>query len=136
MAKMPKELMDLLNERPLVPKVLSTCDSAGIINVVPKETLSAIDEETIAFADIWGDKTNVNLKANNKAAVTAFKIDVPPVGYQVKGTFRGFQTSGPLFDNFAGEVKKMLNLDIGAVGVIRVDEVYSAAPPNAGAKLA
>lgn len=136
MTKMTKEVMDLLNERPLVPKVLSTCDAAGILNVVPKETLSAIDEETIAFADIWGDKTNVNLKDSSKAAVAVFKIDVLPVGYQVKGTFQGFQTSGPIFDNFAKAVKEMLNLDIKAVGVIKVDEVYSAAPPNPGAKIA
>ncbi|MFC1937167.1 hypothetical protein ACFLWY_01255 [Chloroflexota bacterium] len=54
----------------------------------------------------------------------------------MKGTFQGFQTSGPLFDAFAGQVKQMLNLDIKAVGVIKVDGVYSAAPPNAGAKLA
>ena len=101
MAKMPKELMDLLNERPLVPKVLSTCDATGTLNAVPKETLSAVDEETIAFADIWGDKTNLNLKATSKAAVAVFKIQVPPAGYQVKGTFQGFQTSGPIFDIFA-----------------------------------
>lgn len=30
MAKMPKEVMALLNELPLVPKVLSTCDATGI----------------------------------------------------------------------------------------------------------
>jgi predicted pyridoxine 5'-phosphate oxidase superfamily flavin-nucleotide-binding protein len=135
MAKMPKEVMDLLNERPLVPKVLSTCDAEGTLNAVPKETLSAVDEETIAFADVWGDKTNANLKANGKTAVAIFKIEVPPVGYQIKGAFQGFQTSGPLFDNFAKAVKEMLNLDIKAVGVIKVDEVYSAAPPNPGAKI-
>ena len=104
------------------------------LNAVPKETLSAIDEETVAFADIWGDKTNVNLEATSKAAAAVFKIQ-PPVGFQVKGTFQGFQTSGPLFDNFAKQVKQMLNLDIRAVGVIKVDEVYSAAPPNPGVKL-
>ncbi|MFC1937168.1 pyridoxamine 5'-phosphate oxidase family protein [Chloroflexota bacterium] len=81
MAKMPKEVMDLLNERPLTPKVLATCDATGTLNVVPKETLSAVDEETIAFADIWGNKTNVNLKANSNVAVTVFKVEVPPVGY-------------------------------------------------------
>jgi len=78
----------------------------------------------------------VNLKATSKAAVTVFKIQVPPAGYQIRGTFQGFQTSGDLFDNFAEQVKKMLNLDIRAVGIIKVNEVYSAAPPNPGAKLA
>jgi len=136
MAKMPQEVMDLLNERPIVPKVLSTCDAVGTLNVVPKGTLSAIDEETIAFADIWGDKTNVNLEATSKAAVAVFKIQVLPVGYQVKGTFQGFQASGPLFDTFAKQVKEQLNLDIRAVGVLKVEEVYSAGPPDPGARIA
>jgi len=52
----------------LVPKVLTTCDATGTLNVVPKGTLSAVDEETIAFADIRGDKTNANLKATSKTA--------------------------------------------------------------------
>jgi hypothetical protein len=41
-----------------------------------------------------------------------------------------------LFDTFAKQVKDLLNLDIKAVGVIKVDEVYSTAPPNPGVKLA
>jgi hypothetical protein len=73
----------------------------------------------------------VNLRANSKAAVAMFKIQ-PPVGYQVKGTFQGFQTSGPMFDSFAGQVKEQLKLDIKGVGVIKVNEVYSAGVPNPG----
>jgi predicted pyridoxine 5'-phosphate oxidase superfamily flavin-nucleotide-binding protein len=135
MAKMPKEVMDMLNE-PAASKVLATCDSAGKLNVVPKGTLAATDAETVVFGDIMGDKTNVNLKATGRAAVAVFKMQMPPVGYQVKGTFQGFQDSGPLFDNIAKAVKGALGLDIKAVGVIKVDEVYSAAPPNPGAKIA
>jgi len=135
MAKLPKEVMDMMNDAQ-ASKVLATCDAASKLNVVPKGTLAAVDEETIAFADIFGDRTNTNLQANQKAAVAVFKMDLPPVGYQVKGTFQSFQTSGPLFDNFARQVKQLLNLDIKSVGTIKVDEVYSAGVPNPGAKLA
>ena len=135
MAKMTKEVMDMLNDAQ-ASKVLATCDAAGKLNVVPKGTLAAVDEETVAFADIFGDKTNSNLKANQKAAVTVFKMDLPPVGYQVKGTFQDFQTSGPLFDAFAEKVKQLLGMDIKSVGVVKVDEIYSAGVPNPGAKLA
>ena len=135
MAKMPKEVMELFSD-PAVSKVLATCDSAGALNVVPKGTLAAADEETVVFGDIMGDKTNVNLKATGKAAVAVFKMQMPPVGYQVKGTFQGFQNSGPLFDNVAKPIKERMGLDIRAVGVIKVDEVYSVAPPNPGAKIA
>ncbi len=135
MAKMAKEVMDMMNDAQ-ASKVLATCDAASKLNVVPKGTLAAVDDETIAFADIFGDKTNTNLAANQKAAVAVFKMDIPPVGYQIKGTFQGSQTSGPLFDNFAQKVKELLNLDIKSVGVIKVDEVYAAGVPNPGAKLA
>ena len=135
MAKMPKEVIDMLKD-PQASKALATCDEAGKLNVVPKGSLTAVDEETIAFADIFGDKTNVNLKATQKAAVAVFKLELPPVGYQVKGTFQGFQTSGPLFDSFARRIKELLKLDIKAVGVMSVDEVYSTGLPNPGTKIA
>jgi len=67
LAKVPKEVIDLLNERLLSAKVRATCDTAGTLNAVSKETLFPVDEETINFADTWGDKTNVNLKATSKA---------------------------------------------------------------------
>jgi predicted pyridoxine 5'-phosphate oxidase superfamily flavin-nucleotide-binding protein len=135
MAKMPKEVMDMLKD-PQSSKVLATCDDAAKLNAVPKGTLTAIDDETLAFADIFGDKTNVNLKATHQAAVAVFSMALPPVGYQLKGTFQGFQTSGALFDTFAQQVKQLLDLDIRAVGTIKVDEVYAAGVPKPGAKLA
>lgn len=135
MAKMMKAVVDLLND-PQASKVLATSDVVGILNVVPKGTLAAVDDETLVFGDIMGDKTNANLKTNNRVAVAVFKMQMPPVGYQVKGTFQGFQTSGPVFDTVSKQVKQALNLDIRSIGIIRVDEVYSAAPPNPGARLA
>ena len=65
----------------------------------------------------------------------AFKM-VPLSGYQIKGTFLGFQTSGELFDRFAKEVRERIKLDIKAVGTIRVDEIYAVAPPEPGKKIA
>jgi hypothetical protein len=69
-------------------KVLATVDSEGTPNVVPKGTLSAVDEETITFADIFGDKTNKNLEATKRAAASAFKMSRR---ISDKGTFQGFQ---------------------------------------------
>jgi predicted pyridoxine 5'-phosphate oxidase superfamily flavin-nucleotide-binding protein len=135
MAKMTKEVMDMMNDAK-ASKVLATCDAKSKLNVVSKGTLAAIDEETIAFADIFGGKTNSNITANQNAAVSVFKVELPPVGYQVKGTFQGFQTSGPLFDTFAQKVKELLNLNIKSVGTIKVNEVFFAGVPTPGAKIA
>jgi uncharacterized protein len=56
--------------------------------------------------------------------------------YRIKGTFLGFQTSGELFDRFAKEVKKKIDLDIKAVGTIRVDGIYALTPLEPGEKIA
>ncbi len=60
------------------------------MNVVPKRGLRAVGEDVIAFADIFGDKTNKNLQLNKKVSALAFKMS-PVRGYQIKGTFLGFQ---------------------------------------------
>ena len=134
MARMPKEVMDIFND-PGSAKVLATAGSTALeVNAVPKGSLSAINEDTIAFADIFGDKTNKNLQLNKKVSALAFKTS-PVAGYQVKGTFLGFQTSGELFLKFAKLVKEKIKLDIRAVGTIRVDEVYAVAPPEPGKKI-
>jgi len=135
MAKMSKEVMDVFND-PSSAKVLATAGSTVLeINAVPKGNLRAIGEDVIAFADIFGDKTNKNLQLNKKVSALAFRMN-PLAGYQIKGTFLGFQTSGELFERFAKEVKERIKLDIRAVGTIRVDEVYAVAPPEPGKKIA
>jgi predicted pyridoxine 5'-phosphate oxidase superfamily flavin-nucleotide-binding protein len=134
MAKMSKEVMDVVNDSNSA-KVLATAGTLLEINAVPKGSLRAIDEERIAFADIFGDKTNKNLEGNKKVSALAFKMS-PVAGYQIKGTFLGFQTSGELFNRFSKEIKERVKLDIRAVGTIRVDEVYAVAPPQPGKKIA
>jgi hypothetical protein len=135
MAKMSKEIMDVFND-PSSAKVLATAGSTALeVNAAPKGSLRAVSEDVIAFADIFGDKTNKNLQLNKKVSALAFKVS-PVAGYQVKGTFLGFQTSGELFDRFAKEVKEKINLDIRGVGTIRVDEIYAVAPPEPGKKIA
>lgn len=134
MAKMPKEVMELFQQDPSkVSKVIATVDAKGVPNVAPKGSLTAIDDETIAYADLAPGKTRANLKANSKVSVAAFKL--PPAGYQVKGTFQGFQTSGPLVERFA-KMLKPLGMNVQSVAVIKVDEVYSLSPADAGKKIA
>jgi hypothetical protein len=134
MAKMSKEVMDVFND-PKSVKVLATAGTILEIDAVPKGSLRALDEELIAFADIFGNKTNQNLEVNKKVAALAIRMD-PVAGYQIKGTFQGFQTSGELFDRFAKEIKERIKMNIKAVGTIKVDEVYAVAPPQPGKKIA
>ncbi len=133
MAKMPKEVMDVFNDLKST-KILATAGSVSEINVVPKGSLRAIDDETIAFADIFGGKTNRNLEMNKKVATLVLGAE-PGVGYQVKGTFEGFQTKGELFDKFSENARER-KMNVKAVGTIKVDEVYTVGAPQPGKKIA
>lgn len=122
MMKMSKEVMDIFNN-PEASKVLATVDENGNINVAPHGSLLAFDEETITFAKSSKGKTWHNLETTKKAAATAFLLKPEPAGYQIKGTFQGFQTTGSLFDLYKGKAPK--GIQILAVGTIKVEEVYS-----------
>jgi hypothetical protein len=133
MVNIPKEVMDTLAAADSA-KMLATIDAKGIPNVVPVGSITSVDPETIAFAEIFIKKTKENLENNKKVAIAIFKG--PTTGYQVKGTFIGFQTSGPIFENFSKKVMEAMKLQVKSVGMIRVDAVYSASPGQDSKKLA
>ena len=114
-------------------KMLATVDAKGIPNVVPLWFV-AVDAETIAFAEVFIKKTKENLEKNKQVALAVFKG--PMTGYQLKGTFSGFQTSGPVFDNFAKKSMETSKMHIKSVGIIKVTEVFSASPGQNSKKLA
>ena len=138
MAIMPKEVKEAFSDLSC-PKAMATVDANGNVNNTPIGSTTAIDDETLAFADLYGvaTRTMKNLDATKKVAVTAFKVSLAPpfTAFQVKGTFQGFQTSGPLFDTFAKLLKEAVGLDVKGVGLIKVDEVFDSSPLVAGKKL-
>jgi predicted pyridoxine 5'-phosphate oxidase superfamily flavin-nucleotide-binding protein len=78
--------------------------SVGMPNATPKGSVQLIDDEHLAFADLFSRKTRENLLANPKVSITVadqatFK------GYQIKGS-ADILESGPLFDQMAEGLKK------------------------------
>ncbi|AII60436.1 pyridoxamine 5'-phosphate oxidase family protein [Dehalococcoides mccartyi] len=135
MAKMSKEVISLFQDAG-VPKMVATVDKNGVLNVTPKTSMTAVDEETLAFADLYGRTTRTfkNLEETKKVAIVAVKIPIAPpfTTYQVKGTFLKYHTSGPLFEQFAKALKAAMGVDITGVGTVKVDAVYSQAPQDKG----
>ena len=124
MAKIPQEVASLFTD-PSASKVLATIDSEGEIQVSVRGRFDVTDEETIAFANIAQVKRKPEFKPNQKAAIRVFKL--PNHGYQIQGTFKGYQTSGVLFDQWAQLIKNKVSADLGQIGLIKVDEIYSYA---------
>ena len=135
MAKMPKEVMELFND-PASIKFMATVDSEGKPNAVVVASLVAIDDETLAFADMMINKTKKNLMTTKKVAATVYKPTMS--SFQVKGTFVEFQNSGLLVEIFNSVDQIRLNTvsNIDSVGLIKVEEVYFAQMPFPGRRIA
>jgi predicted pyridoxine 5'-phosphate oxidase superfamily flavin-nucleotide-binding protein len=135
LVKMPQQVVDKFNDL-TASKFMATVDENGNPNVVPIVSLVAIDAETLMFADIMMWKTKRNLMKNGKVACAVMTKD--NTAYQCKGKFQGFQKSGPLFDFIAGVPILKYNVYTvpKAVGIIKVEEVYSACPPLQGKRIA
>lgn len=133
MVNIPKEVMDILAAADSA-KMMATTDAQGIPNVVPVWSIIAVDSETIAFAELFIKQTKQNLEQNKQVAIAAFKG--PMTGYQIKGTFVGFQTSGPIYENFAKKIMEAMKLQIKSVGIVKVEAVFAASPGQDSKKLA
>jgi len=139
MAKMPKQVVDLFND-PEAVKFLATVDAEGTPNCALIASLMAVGEDMLVFADMMMNKTKKNLEDTSKVAATVYKA--PWSSYQVKGTFEGFQRSGPLYDMAQAMSKETPLLKgkvyfyIKQIGVIRVEEVYLSQVPIPGKRIA
>lgn len=135
MAKMPKDCQDMINNA--YAAALSTC-ADGVPNVVPVSMKQVIDDETVMVFDQYMRKTLANLRANPRAALSAWDDEG---GFQVKGTVI-YENEGPRYEAVAAQVKEILSgmgYDFTSKGVcyIHVDEVYSVTPgEHAGERLA
>ena len=134
MAKLNEEVLSAFKD-PNSTKIIATVDKNGVPNVTVKGSMSVLDDTTLVFADVAGDnsRTTRNLKETKKVAVLVTK---GITAFQVKGSFKESDTFGPVFDQFAAELKKAANIGIKAVDLITVEEVFSQNPLDMGKKLA
>ena len=96
MTKLPQEILDLVKSQE-TQKIVATVDKNGIPNVTVKGSLMAPDNETLAFADLYGQKTRTfnNLNDTKKVSILVYKTPMQPPFpvYQIKGQFVEYQTS-------------------------------------------
>ena len=118
---LPKEVKDLLVPGADTVKAIGTADSEGTPHTIITGSLTAIDDETLAFAVVATKTTVNNLQTTKKASIAIY---TPPMtGYRIEATYASFQDSGPIFDNFKDALTKR-NLPCSGVVLLKVDEVY------------
>ncbi len=100
------------------PSLVATASKDGVPNVSPKMTILVLDEENLAFADVLSPKTRQNIKENPQVCVLLLNLQERR-GYQFKGSAE-YVTSGPLYEQVAGGLKKAMPTLPPPLGVVKV----------------
>ncbi len=123
MAAIPDRVLDVLAE-PRSVKMVGTVDNRGMPNVVIISTVSVLNPETIAFADICLGKTRRNLQQNGN--ITVAVIGGEKEAYQIECRFVHFEDRTPLYDLWRNAVWNRMKMDIKGVAVAGVVNVRRA----------
>ncbi len=119
MAKLTAEMRNFIEkERDPVTIFVGTCNKDGIPNISAKGTfISILDDETIAYADVYSLKTLENAKQNPHVTIAVINAKTYK-GYQFKGLAEVIE-SGPVLT----EARKQ-NPQINSVTKVKLQEVY------------
>lgn len=82
MARLTQEMKDLIESQKVC--FVATADQKGRTNVSLKGSIYVVDDEILAFADLYSQKTRENLKVNPNIALAVVDLKAL-MGYQFKG---------------------------------------------------
>ena len=134
MVSIPKHVQDFL---PGKLAWVATASRFGEPNVTPKGTLKILDQFHVLFADLFSQKTRINLLENPRVAITVVDA-ATATGYQIKGTAEVIG-AGPLFDETQILLREAPRAMPPLQYVVRitVDAVFDqSVGPNAGKQIA
>jgi predicted pyridoxine 5'-phosphate oxidase superfamily flavin-nucleotide-binding protein len=119
MAKLTAEMSNFIEkERDPTMVFIGTSSKDGIPNIAAKGTfISILDDETIAYADVFSLKTLENVRQNPHVTIAVINAKNFK-GYQFKGLAEVVK-SGPVL----AEARKQ-NPQINSVTIVKLQEVY------------
>lgn len=132
MARLTQEMRDFIEkERDPTTVFVGTSSKDNMPNISAKGTfIRILDEETIAFADVYSRKTLENVRQNPRVSVAVINAKTYK-GYQFKGRAEVVE-GGPIL-----EEARQQNPQIASVTKVRVEQVYLMDyGPRAGEKAA
>ncbi|MDY6861670.1 MAG: pyridoxamine 5'-phosphate oxidase family protein [Thermodesulfobacteriota bacterium] len=129
MAKLSKEMMELLKD-PDTIKTLTTTDEQGLPHTVFKSSLTALDENTIAYMELLETcNSQRNILRNHwagKLVSIALYNSKNNLSYQIKGKAVRFVNYGPIFSKFIDKVWSVLpQADPAGVWMIEPAEIIN-----------
>lgn len=116
------ELKDALSGE-MTPKFLATLDAEGRPNCVPVISIAPWDDTTLVFGEFFMNKSRKNLLESTKVGVAVLNDKLE--GWSLKGTFLGFETTGPHVEwiNQTPLFRYNAYTTVRSAGSIRVEEV-------------
>ncbi|MBW1851334.1 MAG: pyridoxamine 5'-phosphate oxidase family protein [Deltaproteobacteria bacterium] len=129
MVKLSNEVVDLLRD-PETIKVLTTTDEKGMPHTVFKGSLTALDENNIAFMELLETgNTQRNILRNhwdNKRVAVAVYNQRKNLSYQIKGKPVRFINYGPVWRQFLDQTWAQLpDADPAGVWLIEPEEIIN-----------
>ncbi|WP_320178602.1 pyridoxamine 5'-phosphate oxidase family protein [Roseovarius pacificus] len=117
----------------MTPKFLATLDETGRPNCVPVISIAPWDDTTLVFGEFFLNKTRRNLEANNKVGVAV--VNDQFASWSLKGTFLGFETTGPRIEWINQQPMFRYNAytSVRAAGSIRIEEITAMPGISRGA---
>ncbi|UOY09377.1 pyridoxamine 5'-phosphate oxidase family protein [Methanonatronarchaeum sp. AMET6-2] len=134
MARLTDELMEFMENN---PAELATADKDGVPHVAPKGSVVVVDEDTIAYAEMYPEgRSAQNVRETGKAAVSI--VDYPnQKAYMIRGDAE-LKDEGDSYKKIV-EVIEQLPVDLPTpkyAGIIRIKEVINhSVGPEAGEKI-
>ena len=135
MAKMSKELLDLINN--VMFCYLATASKEGVPDVIPIGSIRAVSPDTIVMTAGQIPKSLRNLKENRKAAILVLssapsegEVSIPKLlqvhGGQIKGTVE-VMTSGDIHEQMKDMVAELVHPEVArklrATLILHVEEI-------------
>lgn len=118
MAKLTKEMKDFIKEKDPPQIFVGTASKDGVPNISIKGTfINVLDDETIAYADVYSLKTAENIKRNPNVAIAVINAKIFK-GYQFKGKGE-LMESGPVLED-----ARKLNPGLKSVTKVKIKEIY------------
>ena len=110
---------------------IATSSQDGTPNVVPITFAKIISDTEFLLMDNFMEKTEANLKANPKVAISCWDVNWQTMearGYQFKGEAK-FEYSGKIFNEGCQWVKSILPpIQPKAAIIVKVDSIYNLEP--------
>jgi predicted pyridoxine 5'-phosphate oxidase superfamily flavin-nucleotide-binding protein len=129
-AKITEEMKEVAAKARLF--AVATVAENGEPNVVPIAFAKVFSDDEILLMDNFMKRTEENLKANPKVAVSVWDVNwetLTAKAFQFKGDAR-FEYSGKIFNEGREWVKSMIPINSKAAIVVKVKSIYDISPPG------